>query len=303
MLPTFLMEGPLVWPGQHAGFLGPRTTPGRSARTRTGPTSGSTTWRLPDGFSVERLERRRDLLDSIEAGRRLEAKAELAAATSAQADPFADQRDLAYSLLLSGKVARAFDLDREDPRVRDRYGRHMFGQSLLLARRLVQAGVPIVQVNMGRVQTWDTHSGNFKSLKNRLLPPTDQGVSALLDDLAATGPARRDAGRRHRRVRPDAPDRREHRQQQRPATAATTGRRSSRRSSPAPASAAARRSASPTATAPTPPAVPYTPADLAATIYRPSASTPRPSSTTASTARSASATAADRAALLRQRRR
>ena len=63
----------------------------------------------------------------------------------------------------------------------------MYGQSLLLARRLVEAGVPVVQVNMGRVQTWDTHSANFKSLKSRLLPPTDQGVAALLDDLEARG--------------------------------------------------------------------------------------------------------------------
>ena len=61
----------------------------------------------------------------------------------------------------------------------------MFGQSLLLARRLVAAGVPIVQVNMGRVQNWDTHSANFKSLKDRLLPPLDRGVAALLDDLKA----------------------------------------------------------------------------------------------------------------------
>ena len=75
-------------------------------------------------------------------------------------------------------MARAFDLSREDPRLRDRYGRHMYGQSLLLARRLVEAGVPVVQVNMGRVQTWDTHSANFKSLKDRLLPPTDRGVAA-----------------------------------------------------------------------------------------------------------------------------
>src|SRR6185437_14024240 len=77
--------------------------------------------------------------------------------------------------------------DKEDPKVRDRYGRHLFGQSLLLARRLVEAGVPIVQANMGRVQNWDTHSGNFKRLKNDLLPPLDRGVAALLDDLAATG--------------------------------------------------------------------------------------------------------------------
>ena len=63
----------------------------------------------------------------------------------------------------------------------------MYGQSLLMARRLVGAGVPVVQVNMGRVQTWDTHSANFKSLKGRLLPPTDQGVAALIDDLEARG--------------------------------------------------------------------------------------------------------------------
>ncbi len=55
------------------------------------------------------------------------------------------------SLVLSGKVSRAFDLSREDPRLHDRYGGHMYGQSLWLARRLVEAGVPIVQVNMGRV--------------------------------------------------------------------------------------------------------------------------------------------------------
>jgi Protein of unknown function (DUF1501) len=102
-------------------------------------------------------------------------------------DPMSEQRRRAMSLLLSGKVSQAFDLSREDPRLRDRYGRHMYGQSLLLARRLVEAGVPIVQVNMGRVQTWDTHSANFKTLKERLLPPTDRGVGALLDDLESRG--------------------------------------------------------------------------------------------------------------------
>jgi uncharacterized protein (DUF1501 family) len=71
--------------------------------------------------------------------------------------------------------------------VRDRYGRHAFGQSLLLARRLVEAGVPVVQANMGRAQTWDNHGNIFPTLKNRLLPPLDQGVSALLDDLETRG--------------------------------------------------------------------------------------------------------------------
>jgi uncharacterized protein (DUF1501 family) len=70
--------------------------------------------------------------------------------------------------------------------VRVRYGRHMFGQSLLLARRLVQAGVPVVQANMGRVQHWDHHSNIFPTLK-RWLPPLDQGVAALLDDLTSLG--------------------------------------------------------------------------------------------------------------------
>lgn len=106
---------------------------------------------------------------------------------SSGSDSYSAQRDLAYSLLLSGQVAKAFELDREDPKTRDRYGRHTYGQSLLLAKRLVQAGVPIVQVNMGRVQTWDQHSNLFKTYKDRLLPPTDRGVSALLDDLSATG--------------------------------------------------------------------------------------------------------------------
>ncbi|MFI5457202.1 MAG: DUF1501 domain-containing protein [Isosphaerales bacterium] len=182
MLPTFLMEGPLVWPGQHAGFLGPRHDPWQVRQDPNRPGFGFEGLALPAGLSIERLGRRRSLVDQLAA--RLDQRATRATETK---DPFADQLDRAYSLLLSGKVARAFDLGREDPKLRDRYGRHMYGQSLLLARRLVTAGVPIVQVNMGRVQTWDTHSANFKSLKDRLLPPTDQGVSALLDDLQTRG--------------------------------------------------------------------------------------------------------------------
>jgi len=76
-------------------------------------------------------------------------------------------------------VTQAFDIDREPAGVRDQYGRHLFGQSLLLARRLVQAGVPIVQANMGIVQTWDTHDNNFVKLKDRLLPPLDRGSQCI----------------------------------------------------------------------------------------------------------------------------
>ena len=174
ILPTFLMEGPLTWPGQHAGFLGPKFDPMQIRQDPNKPDFREESLTPPAGFSVETMNRRRSLLDEL-------------AATASANNPMAEQRELAYNLLLSGKVARAFEIDREPTEVRDRYGRHMFGQSLLLARRLVQAGVPIVQANMGKVQNWDTHSGNFKRLKNDLLPPLDRGVSALLEDLAATG--------------------------------------------------------------------------------------------------------------------
>ena len=91
------------------------------------------------------------------------------------------------SLLTSDRVAKAFEIQREETAVRDRYGRNKFGQSLLLSRRLIEAGVPIVQAAMGIVQTWDTHVDNWGRLKNTLLPQLDQGLAALMDDLAATG--------------------------------------------------------------------------------------------------------------------
>jgi hypothetical protein len=182
MLPTFLMEGPLVWPGQHAGLLGPRHDPWQIRQDPSRPGFRVDSLTLPVGFSVERLGRRQQLLDRL--SRSHDA---LAAPSSSGSDSMSDQRHRAMALLLSGKVSRAFELDREDPKVRDRYGRHMYGQSLLLARRLVEAGVGVVQVNMGRAQTWDTHSSNFKSLKGRLLPPLDRGVAALIDDLETRG--------------------------------------------------------------------------------------------------------------------
>lgn len=72
-------------------------------------------------------------------------------------------------------------------KTRDRYGRNQFGQSLLLARRLVQAGVPMVQANMGIVQAWDTHTDNWGKLKNRLLPWLDMALAALIEELDAEG--------------------------------------------------------------------------------------------------------------------
>ena len=180
MLPTFLMEGPLVWPGQNAGFLGPKHDPWHIKKDPNRPNFREDSLTLPVGFSVERLNGRRHLLDDMSAGRD-----SLSAATAN--DPMAEQREAAYSLLMNGKVAKAFDLKSEDPKLRDKYGHHSYGQSLLLARRLVEAGVPIVQANLGAVQTWDSHSDIFRRLKQDLLPPTDVAISALLDDLNDRG--------------------------------------------------------------------------------------------------------------------
>ncbi len=94
---------------------------------------------------------------------------------------------MAADLLLDPTVKDAFDVHSADPRLQDRYGRNSFGWSLLLARQLVEAGVRLVQVNLGNNETWDTHQAAFPTLKNFLLPPMDRAVSALLDDLGERG--------------------------------------------------------------------------------------------------------------------
>lgn len=179
-LPTFLMEGALTWPGQHAGFLGPKHDPWQIKGDPNAPDFHLDSLRLAPGIDVARLGNRRQLLDQVNRQQRQ-------LDDVAESRRLSDQQQLAFSILTSSKLAQAFELDREPAAVRDRYGRHAFGQSLLLARRLVEAGVPVVQANMGRVQNWDNHSNLFPTLKNRLLPPLDQGVAALLDDLESSG--------------------------------------------------------------------------------------------------------------------
>jgi uncharacterized protein (DUF1501 family) len=76
---------------------------------------------------------------------------------------------------------------RADPRAQDRYGRNPFGWSLLMARRLIEVRVSLVQVNLGNMGTWDLHGHNFELLEHFLFPPTDRAVSALLDDLHESG--------------------------------------------------------------------------------------------------------------------
>jgi uncharacterized protein (DUF1501 family) len=98
-----------------------------------------------------------------------------------------DSSRRAYALLASSATRDAFDLAREPVKIRDRFGRTAFAQNCLLARRLVEAGIPMVTLFSTGNRDWDTHGSNFKSLKNDLLPPMDQGISALLEDLTERG--------------------------------------------------------------------------------------------------------------------
>lgn len=179
MLPTYLHNG-YGFSGQSAGVLGAKFDPWQIKQDPNDPSFRVEELSLPLGLTADHLDHRRGLLA------RIDGEAETLA-RAAGAGGWSGLQDKAFTLLTSGKVRRAFAIDREDPKTRDRYGRHPFGQALLLARRLVEAGVPIVQANMGSMNNWDTHSDNCGQLKNRLLPPLDQGVSALLDDLAALG--------------------------------------------------------------------------------------------------------------------
>ncbi|HEX3152488.1 MAG TPA: DUF1501 domain-containing protein [Gemmataceae bacterium] len=173
-LPHALIEGPLTWPGQHGGFLGPANDPLFVTQDPNAPSFRMDALAPPPGDDSRRAGERLSLLNQLDRG--------------IAGDPnFRGHQERAVEMLTSGRVVEAFRLDRVPDRIRDRYGRNQFGQSLLLARRLVQAGVPIVQANMGIVQTWDTHVDNWGRLKTRLLPWLDRGLAALIDDLESEG--------------------------------------------------------------------------------------------------------------------
>ncbi len=132
----------------------------------------------PKGISMDRVKRRRKMLGVID---------DLQRETDLQPDAFEaldEHYKAALNMITAPETKRAFDVDSEDPKLRDRYGRHRFGQSCLLARRLVQAGVRFVTVTDGG---WDTHANNFKSLKDSRLPPVDQALPQLLADLENQG--------------------------------------------------------------------------------------------------------------------
>lgn len=134
---------------------------------------------LSSGADRTRLERRVAMLNELD---RYQADVEESRAPAVQArDAFYER---AHTLITSPAARRAFDIDQEPDRVRETYGRNTLGQSCLLARRLVEAGVHFVTVTDGG---WDTHQNNFSSLKTRLLPRLDRAYSALLADLHDRG--------------------------------------------------------------------------------------------------------------------
>jgi uncharacterized protein (DUF1501 family) len=135
---------------------------------------------LPQGVDGDRFGGRLDVLKRLDSQRKTLAEA-------ASAGAFDRTRADAVSLLTDARVRAAFDLNRASPRDLDRYGRNSFGWSLLMAARLVEAGVNLVQVNLGNNESWDTHGNAFPHLKEKLLPPTDKSISALLDDLEQRG--------------------------------------------------------------------------------------------------------------------
>src|SRR5690606_38367555 len=128
---------------------------------------------LPHEMTQVRLAKRMLLVRQLDAQRRF-------LENSAAVEGLDRYRQSAISLLADPNTQKAFDITQADEKTQERYGRHSFGQSLLMARQLVEAGVSLVQVNLGNNETWDTHQAAFPNLKNFLLPPTDQAVSALI---------------------------------------------------------------------------------------------------------------------------
>lgn len=176
-----------VWPGQDSGFLGRPANPWLLRCEPASPNYRVEEFALPVDVSADRLADRKSLLQSLNA--RL-AHAEQAGAFRG----YGAIAGRAFDLLSSPQARRAFQLQSEDAALRARYGASQFGQSVLLARRLIEAGVRLVQVNWFRGPDepsdnpcWDSHARETERLKNVLLPPMDQAFGTLLEDLQARG--------------------------------------------------------------------------------------------------------------------
>lgn len=186
-IPTRIANtGEIVWPGQTGGILGPKYDPwlltcDPSEKNFTVPDLA-----LPADLPPLRLERRLSLLDQVDGHLRN-------LRDTSAVNGFNRQAQQALDLLGGAKAGRAFDLSQESDATKDRYGRTRWAQSVLLARRLVEAGVSLVQVNWCRVDgepnggSWDTHDRHNDLLQRYLMPWMDRAYSALLTDLAERG--------------------------------------------------------------------------------------------------------------------
>jgi len=132
----------------------------------------------PSGVGTERIDRRRAMLQRVDA---LQRRADQQPAAF---DALDEHFKAAFNMVTAPETRTAFEIDKEDPKLRDAYGRHRFGQSCLLARRLIESGVRFVTITDGG---WDTHQNNFTSLKKNRMPPIDQGLPQLLIDLEDRG--------------------------------------------------------------------------------------------------------------------
>jgi hypothetical protein len=180
-LPTMIADGPFRTPGEFAGCLGKAYDPLFVTSDPNAPTFDVRELALPAEVTVERAAERDGMLHDLEALSRLADRS--AAVRGAEV-----HEARALSLLTSRATQRALEIGREPDRVRDRYGRTTYGQSVLLARRLVEAGVRFVTVYYSPgISGWDTHKDNFNTLKNSRLPNTDTALSALLEDLRERG--------------------------------------------------------------------------------------------------------------------
>jgi hypothetical protein len=135
---------------------------------------------LPESLSNTRLQNRFSLMKNLD-------KQVSDLETVATVNQFDRFHQGALSLLVDPKVRTCFDVTTAPEKQQERYGKNSFGWSLMMAKNLAEAGVPLIQVNLGNNETWDTHGNAFPHLKEKLLPPTDRGLSALLDDLEESG--------------------------------------------------------------------------------------------------------------------
>jgi hypothetical protein len=186
MLPEAMQPNGPERAGQYAGFLGASFDPYRINSDPNLADYSPGVLQLPPELTPIRLGDRRSLLGLIEA------QGGLHHCGDSPVD-FEAQYARAFDLIASPSAQRAFDLDDEDEAVRDRYGRHVFGQSVLLARRMVEAGVRLVHVNWVRHdngkggQGYDTHRDHLRWARTELMPPTDAAFASLVEDLDARG--------------------------------------------------------------------------------------------------------------------